>query len=179
MTVMCDRFFGVPQSAMRLGKIKALSPSALKLYIALWHESERYSIRELARTVKQLAELVGGSRNSHAKARTELTNVGLVIADPYGTDGFLFQLCDPETGKPWPLNPTERPTYQRKDTTVSAEERSPSKARTVSKSENAGTKFPFGWNSADQVPSVAASPATLNPLRWDDIGIPSVSTRKS
>ena len=101
MTVMCKPFFAIPQAAMRLGKLRELGPVAFKLYIALWHDSERYSTRELRRTVAQLQALVGGSRNSHAKARAELVRVGLVVAEAYGAEGFVFHLCNPETGKPW------------------------------------------------------------------------------
>jgi hypothetical protein len=68
MTVMCERFFGIPQAAIRLGKIKQLSSVAVKLYLALWYGSERYSTRELMRTVAQLRTLVGGCRNSYTRA---------------------------------------------------------------------------------------------------------------
>jgi hypothetical protein len=120
MTTMCDRFFGIPQSAVRLGKLKTLCPVAVNLYIALWHESERYSTRELIRSTKELIELVGGSRNSHAKARTELIDAGLVVVEPFGTAGFVFHLCDPETGKPWSLPPNKKVLYQKKNAPRSA-----------------------------------------------------------
>jgi hypothetical protein len=102
MSVMFERFFGTPQSFVRLGKIKGISGAASKLYTALCHESERWSTREVTRTVAELQLLVGGSRNSHAKARAELIQAGLVQAEPYGAEGFIFVLCDPATGEPWP-----------------------------------------------------------------------------
>jgi hypothetical protein len=112
MSTMFLRFFGVPQTAIRLGKIRDLSGMATKVYLALCHESERYSNRELIRTVAQLKEQVGGS---HLKARTELISAGLVEAEPFGSEGFVFSLCDPETGKPLLLHPEEKVQYRRKD----------------------------------------------------------------
>src|SRR5579863_4904049 len=101
MTTMLERFFGIPQSVVRDGTLKAMSPCALKLYICLWHESERFSNREFTRTTNELIALVGGAPNSYAKARAELKK-GLICAEPYGEEGFIYALCDPVTGKPWP-----------------------------------------------------------------------------
>lgn len=113
MTVMFPLFFGVPQAAMRLGTISRLSGAALKLYVALCHESERYRTREITRTVTELRKLVGGAPNSHIKARRELVAVGLAEFENLGADGVLFRLCDPETGKPWPSDSKERVLYQK------------------------------------------------------------------
>lgn len=114
MTTMFPLFFGVPQAAIRLGGLKEISGVALKLYIALLYDSERYRTRELTRTVSELRELVGGAPNSHVKARDELAAAGLVEFEERGTEGSLFRLCDPETGKPWPGDPKEKITYQKK-----------------------------------------------------------------
>lgn len=80
----------------------------------LCHDSERYSTREFTRTAVQLIELVGGCRNSHAKARAELVKEGLVFVHSLGQDGFKFHLCDPETGKPWPYSPKTKLTKAHK-----------------------------------------------------------------
>ena len=110
---MFPQFFGVPQSAMRRGILKGLSGSAIKLYIALCHESERCRSRELKRTVSQLRKLVGGAPNSHVKARRELARAGLVQFVNRGAEGFVFRLCDPVTSQPWPGDPKERVPYQK------------------------------------------------------------------
>jgi hypothetical protein len=99
MTVMCPMFFGIPPAAIRRGIVKKLSGAAIRLYVALWHESERCCTRERTLTVAQLRELVGGSPNSYAKARKDLVRAGLVQIEPYGREGFVFHLCDPTTGK--------------------------------------------------------------------------------
>lgn len=119
MTVMCDRFFGLPQSLIRNGLFKNLSKPASDLIVGLWHESERYSTRKFTRTTREMIELIGGSRNSHAKARAELIRAGLVVVEPKGIDGFEYHLCNPETGEPWPLPPKVPVPYRRKNSTRS------------------------------------------------------------
>jgi hypothetical protein len=175
MTVMFSKFFGVPQASLRGGKMKGLSGIAAKVYVALCHESERYSTRELTRTVAQLQELVAGSPNSHAKARAELIRVQ---AEPYGTEGFVFVLCDPETGQPWPLHPKERAIYQRKGAAPAAVPlcaTSHIQSRKPPKIDSAGTSFPFGANGPEQ-PSPLSKPIELDPppaassLSWSEIG---------
>jgi hypothetical protein len=173
MTVMVDRFFGVPQSAIRLGKMKNLSGVAIKLYVALWYESERCSTRELTRTTKVLIDLVGGSRNSHNKARAELIQGGLVLAEPYGTDGFVFVLCNPETGKPWPVHSTERVIYQpkgRPPVTANQDAAKPVTRKKPPKIEDAGTNFLFGHNAPDFVATTPTCQETIQPPSWDECG---------
>jgi hypothetical protein len=152
MTVMFERFFGVPQSVIRLGKLKELSGTAVKVYIALMHESERYRTRELTLTVAQLKELVGGSSNSHATARAQLVKAGLVQAESYGAEGFIFNLCNPDTGLPFPLHPREEIRYQKKKVplpVVAQEAPYHAKLRKPPKFDRAGTSFDFGANVRD------------------------------
>lgn len=178
MSVMFKLFFGIPQPAIRLEKIKDLSGIATKVYMALCHESERYQTRELTRTVAELSALVGGSPNSHAKARSELIQAGLIQAEPYGLEGFVFVLCDPETGKPFSGHPTERVIYQPKggpptaanqDTTKSGKTKKPPKIG------NAGTSFQFGHNDPDSVATTPKHHETIQSPSWDECG-PSVAT---
>jgi hypothetical protein len=178
MTVMVPNFFGVPTASLRGGKFKDLSGIATKVYMALCHESERYSTRELTRTVAQLQELVAGSPNSHAKARAELMQAGLVQAEPYGTDGFVFVLCDPETSQPWPLHPKERAVYQRKGAppvAVPLDATSHVKQVKPPKIDSAGVSFPFGANSQKQSSTThktvePAPPLAAPSLSWGEIG---------
>jgi len=152
MTVMFPKFIGIPRDSFRDGKMKGLSGIATKVYVALCHESERYSTREVTRTVAQLQAPVGGSPNSHAKARTELIRAGLIQAEPFGTEGFVFALCDPETGKPWPLHPREKAAYQQTGapqaatSSVAASQVKPGKPPRI---DSTGTSFPFGANAPE------------------------------
>lgn len=169
MTTMAGPFFGIPQAAVRLGKLKNLSGVAAKLYLGLWHDSERFSTRELTRTVAQLQALVGGSPNSHAKARRELSQAGLVVAEAYGPEGFVFHLCNPETGKPWPFDPREPVPYERRKSLSAGGRKAPAKAKKPPKIDGAGTSFPFGSNNP--ICSSAALSRQPSPsLEWDKIG---------
>jgi hypothetical protein len=46
MTVMVPRFFGIPQDAVRLGKMRSLSGFASKLYVALCATNPSDIVRE-------------------------------------------------------------------------------------------------------------------------------------
>src|ERR1039458_5817947 len=172
MTVMIPEFFGMPHSVIRDRKLKNLSGVALRLYIALWHESERYCTRELTRTTKALIDLVGGARNSHNKARAELVRAGLVIAASIGTEGFIFHLCDPKTGKPWPLDPRVKVAYQPKGTRPVVGAQGSAESRKPSKIDNAGTSFAFGWSEDNCPPPEPQRQESINPLTWEEIGHP-------
>lgn len=138
MTVMFATFFGIPQEVIRLGKLKELSGVAVKLYAALCYQSERWCTRELKLTTAQLRDLVGGAPNSHAKARDELRKAGLVEFRQQGADGFVFHLCNPETGKPWPIDPKERVPYRRKSASQST--------------SSAESSVPIDWETPSRVP---------------------------
>lgn len=163
MTVMFSEFFGVPHGVVRSGKLHDLSGSAFKLYAALCYESERYRTREFTRKTGQLRALVGCSRNSHAKARAELIKAGLIEADEYGAEGFVYRLCDPKTGKPWPGDPRIPIQYQKKNISV---EKGPMPITSHQRSTsiaNTGTEFSFGHN-------VTPSPNTEeNRAKWDEL----------
>jgi len=113
---MIEPFFGIPQTAMRSGKLKRLSGCAVKVYLALNHESERFCTREVTLTLAKLRELVGGAPNSHIKARNELKRAGLVEFEECGAKGFKYRICDPATERPWPGDPKVRIRYQKKST---------------------------------------------------------------
>lgn len=172
MTLMIPKFFVVPQEVIRLGKLKNLNGAALRLYIALWHESERYSTREVVRTNTELIDLVGGAPNSFAKARAELIEAKLVVAEPMGTEGFVFLLCDPATGAPWPGDPRERITYQPKGKAHAVIQTAPgaSKGRKPTKMESAGTSFPFGWNDPACVDEPRKPAEVVKPPKWEECG---------
>jgi hypothetical protein len=171
MTVMFDRFFAIPQTAIRLGKLKNLSGAAIRLYVALCHESEYSSTREFSRTHKQLKQLAGGSFNTIAKARRELVEAALIVAEPMGSEGFVFVLCDPATGAPWPGHPKDRITYQPKGKT-DAIVPAPSvfKRQKPTKMESAGTSFPYGWNDPACADEARKRVEVVKPPKWEECG---------
>jgi len=143
VSTMFPKFFGVPQQAVRMGKMKSLSGTAYKLYVTLCHESERYSTRERTYTTKALITLMGGSPNAHKKARDELIRAELVQVEQMGTEGFVYHFCNPETGKPWPLSPTEKVVYQPKNAPPIAITQDVSRFKPP-EIDDAGTSFNYG-----------------------------------
>jgi len=115
MTTMFEPFFGIPQAIVRLGKVKSLSGVAVKLYIVLLHQSERYRTRMLRCTTAELEELTGCSRNALTNARADLAHARLVQVQRRGEQGFILHLCDPATGEPWPGDPKQRIRAPKKD----------------------------------------------------------------
>src|SRR5450631_2211989 len=115
MSVMIPTFYGIPREIVERGMLKELSATAVKVLNALWYESQRCSTRRFTRTTRNLQDLVGGNRASHSKARAQLMRDGLATIDCVGIDGYVFELCDPETLKPWPGDPRVKLPYQRKE----------------------------------------------------------------
>lgn len=170
MTVMIPTYFGVPQSLIRNGRLKSLGGAAVKLYIALWHESERHRTRELTKTASQLRSLTGMHRNSIASAQRELVDAGLVTADRFGEKGFMYQLCDPETAKPWPGRPDVKVDYQKRPAAASGQGH-----RAATNRDLAGTNFPFGANARPQnllpqEPLQREPVSASNALLWEEVG---------
>jgi hypothetical protein len=170
LTIMIDRWFGVPQAAVRLGKLKQLSGVAVKVYLAICHDSERYRTRELTYTTKKLIQLVGGSPNSHRKARAELVKLGLVVAESFGGDGYVFEICNPATEKPWPLHPKVRVPYEKKAVSSNPTQNSQIEVHDPTKMDAAGTDFPYGFNDPQLSTIPPIKPQKVSPLAWEDIG---------
>lgn len=161
MSVMFDRFFAIPQAAIRNGKAKLVGGLAWKVYTALCDRVEYSSSREVVLTVTQLKQLIGGSSNGHANARTELVAAGLVQFEPCGAQGFIFHICNPETGEPWPLHPKEKIPYVPKGSVQSVDAKAKNTARQPrkkSKIDDAGTSFNYGYNVTKAHPPVSEWP---------------------
>jgi hypothetical protein len=114
MTVMLPQFFGVPQRLVRSGLLTRLKPAQLCLYVGLLHDSERYCTRELIRSDQQLTALTGVSPRSLRDARIKLQEHGLIQYQLHPGRRCTYVICDPLTGKPYPLDPKEKILYSRK-----------------------------------------------------------------
>lgn len=114
MTTMFDRFFGVPQAVLRSGTWAKMKPTEQSLYICLLHESERYRTRELRRTDAQLGDLSALSSRSFCNARKKLQERRLVLYRRAVGNAYVYTLCNPETGEPWPGDPKHRVPYIKK-----------------------------------------------------------------
>ena len=167
MTVMIAEFFGLPHSVVRNGKWRRLGGFAAKLYGFLWYESERLRTRELTLTTRQLiAQGTGGSRNTIAGSVRELVAAGLITAEYFGPKGYVFVLCDPETGKPWRSSHTDTIAYVPKK--KAKPKIIPPK---LGNSSVAGVAFPYGWNTVEVQEQVCEAPPTSSGISWEKIGI--------
>jgi hypothetical protein len=115
VTVMFDRYFGIPQHVIRSGLWASMKPSQQSLYICLMHESERCSTRLLRRTDASLCELTGLSSRAFCNARKKLQELRLVQCHRGTGNIYAYTLCNPVTGIPWPGGPKERFLYRRKE----------------------------------------------------------------
>ena len=115
MTTMIDKWFGIPYAPLRSGQWAKLTPSEQHLYIALMHDSERYSTRELQRTDEQICALVGVKPRSLCNARKKLQELGLIVCQRGRGNVYRYVLCNPETGRPWPGPPKVRVDLKKKD----------------------------------------------------------------
>jgi hypothetical protein len=111
---MFTNYFGVPQSVMRLGTWARLKPSEQSLYICLLHESERYSTRRIRRSDSELVQLSGGSSRAFRNARIKLKENGLIDYERGRGNVYVYMLCDPATGRPWPGDPKAKIAYLKK-----------------------------------------------------------------
>lgn len=156
MTTMIDRFFGVHQAIVREGLLTRLSPTAVKLCVALFHESERYCTRRLRLSTAKLKQLTGCSRNALMKARAELVDVGLIRIELNERQEFVIELCDPETGKPWPGDPKQRPPSLTRRVPLANTEGSAGNEKPVSRNERdsaamtSPTQEPHALRSRDE-----------------------------
>jgi hypothetical protein len=174
MTTMIAEFSGVPREIVRHGKLKNLSGVALKLYMALWHQSERYRTRMLRCSTTELEELTGCSRNALITARADLARAGLVQGEPHGGRRFVFHLCDPNTGKPWPGDPKQRIIYERKGEAfcpMSSDGERVAKPRQGSGIEPAALNLPQSENHSPRAESIIEKRRITVPISpamsWD------------
>jgi replication initiation and membrane attachment protein DnaB len=114
VTVVVERYFGVPQQVIRRGTWAKLKPSEQSLYICLLHDSERYSSRELRRTDAQMTELTGVSSRALCDARKKLQEHGLIQYRRSSGNVYVYAICNPETKLPWPGDPKVRAFYVKK-----------------------------------------------------------------
>ena len=114
MTTMFDKFFGVPHHVIRTGTWSEMKPTEQSLYICLLHESERCCNRQLVRTDAQMQDLTRLSSRSFCNARKKLQERRLVLCERGSGNVYVYRLCNPETGKPWPGDPKRRIPYVKK-----------------------------------------------------------------
>ncbi|HWZ45957.1 MAG TPA: hypothetical protein VNW97_20965 [Candidatus Saccharimonadales bacterium] len=114
MTVMIDRFFGLHQHFVRSGLCRRLRAGEIRLYIGLMHESERRCTRKLNLTDTQIRELVGVASRTLCNARKRLQEFGLLQYHKTTGNMYVYTICQPEKGEPYPGGPKQRIPYEKK-----------------------------------------------------------------
>lgn len=148
MTVMFDRYFGIPQHVVRAGVWSQMKPSEQSLYVCLMHDSERYSTRQLRRTDAVLCGLTGLSARAFCNARKKLQERGLVRCRRGSGNVYVYTLCDPQTSAPWPGDPKQPIRYQKKS---------------APQNETPGSTAPSGVQAFQPYPSRDSTSAPCEP----------------
>jgi hypothetical protein len=111
VTVMIDRFFGLPQQIVKSGLWKKMLPGEKDLYIFLMEESERCCTRQMCCTDAQITKSVGVSKRTLCNARKKLQERGLISCARHQGNKYMYTICDPATGKPYPGDPKLKIEY--------------------------------------------------------------------
>jgi hypothetical protein len=112
---MFEPFFGVPQSAVRLGLWAKMKPGEKDLYICLMHRSERYSSREINVTDDAVRQEVGAAPRTLCNARKRLQEYGLIQCGKISGNKYRYIICDPNSGKPYPGDSRHPIRYKKRD----------------------------------------------------------------
>jgi hypothetical protein len=113
VSVMIDRYFGLSQHVLRSGLWARMKPGEQNLYVCLMHESERYSTRKLTRTDAALRELTGLSSRTFCNSRKKLREWNLITCTRGQGNVYCYEICNPQTGRPWDGDPKQRVVYQK------------------------------------------------------------------
>src|SRR5947208_2217899 len=92
-------YFQIPQAIIRRSMLKEMTGSALKLYVAVLYEAQRYSNPNITLTSREAERTTGLSANSVSSARTALVDGGYLKA-AVSSRGCEYIICDPETAQP-------------------------------------------------------------------------------
>lgn len=114
MTVMFDKFFGVPPYLMRSGQWRKLKHGARDLYVFLCERSEYYCSREITVTDAEAARTIGRTApRTFRSAREQLKKAALVEYKAGLGNRLTYVLLNPETGKRYDDDHRKRLKYQK------------------------------------------------------------------
>jgi hypothetical protein len=114
MTCKFPHFGGYPKPLFDLGYWARMSGGAKGVYITLCDESDNRSTRRFKLKDPELAELSGVSKRRLGDARTELSEMGMVVCEREPGGLFTYELCNPKTGRPYPGDPKAKVPYEKK-----------------------------------------------------------------
>jgi hypothetical protein len=154
MTYMLGRFTGYPPHIFESGVVAEIKDSSFRLYIFLTRVSDQKSSREFAILDSAISQRAGISPRSLTGARSELKRVGWIQCERAPGQGYLYRMCDPETGKPFPGDPRTPAPYKKRLRASAGSEnkrlvKPVPKAEPLAhplKEEDGSTSFDFGFN---------------------------------
>lgn len=162
MSVRIPRWFGFPPELIDNGQVASMSESDLRLCLYLYGKSDRCSSRRFEAKDKDITCKVGISQRSLRDARKHLVQFGIIAIERESGGCFVYTLCDPKTGQPYPGDPKLIVQYSGKK----AQNASPSvgwnyqPTTTLAGVDDEDTSFRFGHNLSDSV----SNPTEYNPF---------------
>lgn len=178
MSVRIPRFFGVDPTVVDDGIVAKMSGTELRLFIYLMRRSDRYSTRKFKATDKDIVGGVGGSPAAYCTARKRLRSKGLIEFERNDGGHYVYQICDPATGKPYPGDPKQKPPYVKRVKRNSVQQvgltaKTPvtiptpihDEAQTVISDP---TDFDFGFNVEARIGGFNNDPLAMPLLTWTE-----------
>jgi hypothetical protein len=99
---MLDSWFGVHPCLIRTGLLGRMKPSEVLLYLFLMERSERLCTRVIR---AKDCEMGGVSPRAARDARIKLQEYGLIQCSRGTGNVYIYTICDPRTGQPYPGDP--------------------------------------------------------------------------
>jgi hypothetical protein len=169
MTTRFPTWYGKPPEFIKLRRHVGMPRGSAMLYDYLCWVSDRRSSRKFELEEKEVADMSDVSIRRLRDARNDLAARGLIVSERRSGGRYVFELCDPATGLPYPGNPNhsirskkESPMPEPADEKPAAPAVPPAiEARDVLQ-ENVGdaseeglddstdVSFFFGWNTVPQ-----------------------------
>ena len=114
VTIVLKRYSGFPPEFFERGIAPTVRDCTFRLYFLLCRESDRMSSRRISFTDNYAREQVGLSQTSMRVARGELKAQGVAVCSRLQGGFYTYEICDLDTGLPYPGDPKQKPSISRK-----------------------------------------------------------------
>ena len=96
------RFFSIPAEFVESGCLRDMSPSSVRLYVALYYFAQKHSAVRLEFSNAQLQSYAGLDAKSIQSARNQLGDLRLIKSLKGALGVYTYVLLKPTTGEPLP-----------------------------------------------------------------------------
>jgi hypothetical protein len=117
---MIPYWYGKPREIYNTPRFIKMSHATARLYDFLLWMSDRRSSRKFDVTDEEITNRTTIAKRTLAISRKDLEQRGLIVCDRLPR-GYSYQLCDPETGLPYPGDPKAKIVPKKKPLPVRAE----------------------------------------------------------